>query len=173
VQRLEIKLEERQRELKKQERRIKQLKDQAGRSPDSSELQSLRDKVKHLESEAEKARERAKKAEADARRTAQKKKQQRQKQRPPATSGDGVAVDPDSVINAIEQWVESHRSDLRAVTLHVHPFTAAFLHRPVPSYQTEWFMKYYVRVHIESDASMSPLDYRFVDTRSGAVIDEG
>ena len=173
VQRLEIKLEERQRELKKQERRIKQLKDQAGRSPDSSELQSCRDKVKHLESEAEKARERAKKAEADARRTAQKKKQQRQKQRPPATSGDGVAVDPDSVINAIEQWVESHRSDLRAVTLHVHPFTAAFLHRPVPSYQTEWFMKYYVRVHIESDASMSPLDYRFVDTRSGAVIDEG
>jgi hypothetical protein len=33
-------------------------------------------------------------------------------------------------------------------------------------------MKYYVRVHIESDPSMSPLDYRFVDTRSGAVLDE-
>ena len=180
VQRLEIKLEERQRELQEQERKIKELKDQSGNEgledhPDPSEIQGLRDKVQHLEDEAKKARERARNAEKEARRKAEeRKKQQAQQtqQRPPATSGDGIAVDPDSVINAIEQWVESHRSDRRAVTLHVHPFTAAFLHRPVPSYQTEWFMKYYVRVHIESDPSMSPLDFRFVDTRSGAVLND-
>jgi ribonuclease G len=177
VQRLEIKLEERQRELKEQERKIKELKDQsengsADDRPDPSELQSLRDKVQHLEGEAKKARQRARKAERQARRKAEERKKQQSQQRPPATSGDGVAVDPESVINAIEQWVESHRSDRRAVTLHVHPFTAAFLHRPVPSYQTEWFMKYYVRVHIEPDASMSPLDFRFVDTRSGAVLND-
>ena len=181
VQRLEIKLEERQRELKEQERKIKELKDQSGNEgsgdrPDPSEVQGLRDKVQHLEDKAKKARERARKAERESRRKVEeRKKQQTQQQtqkRPPATSGDGVAVDPDSVINAIEQWVESHRSDRRAVTLHVHPFTAAFLHRPVPSYQTEWFMKYYVRVHIESDASMSPLDFRFVDARSGAVLND-
>ena len=174
VQRLEIKLEERQRELNEQERKIKELKDQSedgseDERPDPSELQSLRDKVKQLESEAKKARDRARKAETDARRKAEERKKQ---QHPPATSGDGVAVDPDRVIKAIEQWVESHRSDRRAVTLHVHPFTAAFLHRPVPSYQTEWFMKYYVRIHIEPDASMSPLDYRFVDARSGAVLND-
>ena len=173
VQRLEIKLEDRQRELNEQERKIKKLRDQsedgsADERSDSSEIQSLRDKVKQLKSEAKKARERARKAEKNKRRKAENQKQQH----PPATSGDGVVVDPDRVINAIEQWVESHRSDRRAVTLHVHPFTAAFLHRPVPSYQTEWFMKYYVRVHIEPDASMSPLDYRFVDARSGAVLND-
>jgi ribonuclease G len=174
VERLEMKLEEHRREVKQKEREIEKLrqKTEEKSGPDPSEVQSLRDKVKHLEREAREARKRAKKAESDARKSVEQASSQASSSPAPAASGDGVAVDPERVVESIEKWVESHRSDRRAVTLHVHPFTAAYLHRPVPSYQTEWFMKYYVRVHIESDPSMSPLDYRFVDTRSGAVLDE-
>jgi ribonuclease G len=169
-----MKLEEHRREVKQKEREIEKLrqKTEEKSGPDPSEVQSLRDKVKHLEREAREARKRAKKAESDARKSVEQASSQASSSPAPAASGDGVAVDPERVVESIEKWVESHRSDRRAVTLHVHPFTAAYLHRPVPSYQTEWFMKYYVRVHIESDPSMSPLDYRFVDTRSGAVLDE-
>ncbi|PEN11353.1 ribonuclease G [Longibacter salinarum] len=173
LERTEMKLEESRRQLNQKESEIEKLRekaDEGGSGPDPSELQSLRDKLKHYQREAREARKRAKKAESDARKATEKA--ETSTNRAPAASGDGVAVDPEQVVRSIEEWVEAHRSDRRAVTLHVHPFTAAFLHRPVPSYQTEWFMKYYVRVHIESDPTMSPLDYRFVDTRSGAVLEE-
>ncbi|HHP7239624.1 Rne/Rng family ribonuclease [Longibacter sp.] len=172
LQRVEMQLEESRQAVKQKEREIEKLRQKADDSsgPDESELQSLRDKLKHYQREAREAEKRAEKAEEKARNAA--KSSDAGSKTVPASSGDGVAVDPEQVVHSIEKWVESHRSDRRAVTLHVHPFTAAFLHRPVPSYQTKWFMKYYVRVHIESDPTMSPLDYRFVDTRTGSVLEE-
>jgi len=177
VERLEMKLEERRSELKKQERKIEELREAAESAPSNEnadrELQSLRDKVKALQREARAAQNRAQKAEDEARKAAETgRSEPAPSSQMPAASGDGVAVDPESVIASIERWVESHRNSRRAVTLHVHPFTAAYLHRPVPSYQTTWFMKHLVRVHIEPDATMSPVGYRFVDTETGDVIEE-
>jgi len=177
VERLEMKLEERRSELKKQERKIEELREAAESTPSNEdadrELQSLRDKVKQLQREARAAQNRAQKAEDEARKAAETgHTEPAPSSQMPAASGDGVAVDPENVIASIERWVESHRNSRRAVTLHVHPFTAAYLHRPVPSYQTTWFMKHLVRVHIEPDATMSPVGYRFVDTETGDVIEE-
>jgi len=177
VERLEMKLEERRSELKKQERKIEELREAAESAPSNEdadrELQSLRDKVKALQREARAAQNRAQKAEDEARKAAETgRSEPAPSSQMPAASGDGVAVDPENVIASIERWVESHRNSRRAVTLHVHPFTAAYLHRPVPSYQTTWFMKHLVRVHIEPDATMSPVGYRFVDTETGDVIEE-
>ena len=177
VERLEMKLEERRSELKKQERKIEELREAAESAPSNEdadrELQSLRDKVKELQREARAAQNRAQKAEDEARKAAETgRTEPAPSSQMPAASGDGVAVDPENVIASIERWVESHRSSRRAVTLHVHPFTAAYLHRPVPSYQTTWFMKHLVRVHIEPDATISPVGYRFVDTETGDVIEE-
>ncbi len=177
VERLEMKLEERRSELKKQERKIEELREAAESAPSDEdadrELQSLRDKVKELQREARAAQNRAQKAEDEARKAAETgRTEPAPSSQMPAASGDGVAVDPENVIASIERWVESHRSSRRAVTLHVHPFTAAYLHRPVPSYQTTWFMKHLVRVHIEPDATISPVGYRFVDTETGDVIEE-
>ena len=177
VERLEMKLEERRSELKKQERKIEELREAAESAPSDEdadrELQSLRDKVKELQQEARAAQNRAQKAEDEARKAAETgRTEPAPSSQMPAASGDGVAVDPENVIASIERWVESHRSSRRAVTLHVHPFTAAYLHRPVPSYQTTWFMKHLVRVHIEPDATISPVGYRFVDTETGDVIEE-
>ena len=177
VERLEMKLEERRSELKKQERKIEELREAAESAPSDEdadrELQSLRDKVKELQREARAAQNRAQKAEDEARKAAETgRTEPAPSSQMPVASGDGVAVDPENVIASIERWVESHRSSRRAVTLHVHPFTAAYLHRPVPSYQTTWFMKHLVRVHIEPDATISPVGYRFVDTETGDVIEE-
>jgi len=58
----------------------------------------------------------------------------------------------------------------RAVTLYVHPFTAAYLNRRVPTQPTRWFMKHLVRVRVEPDAEMRPMGFRFMDPRSGEDI---
>jgi len=65
-----------------------------------------------------------------------------------------------------------HKSERRAITLRVHPFTAAYLHRPVPSYPTQWFMEHLVRVHLDTDDDLSPLAYHVVDTRTGQPLVE-
>ena len=186
IQRLENRLKEREKELEQREKKLESLEEDLAdarqkpqdaeprpsrrqdESPDvtSAEVKRLREKVKQLEQKAKSARSRAAEAEQKARRESQKAAAQQ------PTSGDGAAPAHHELVDALETWVANHKGDRRAVTLHVHPFAAAFLHRPVPSYPTQWFMKHLVRVQVETDPSLSPMAYRFTDVRSGEVLDE-
>jgi ribonuclease G len=75
---------------------------------------------------------------------------------------------PSELLDELDAWVEAYKgTGGRAVTLHVHPFTAAYLNRRVPTQPTRWFMKHLVRVRVEPDPAMRPLDYRFTDPRNG------
>jgi ribonuclease G len=102
---------------------------------------------------------------------------------PRAPAGDGEAsmetpvhtptatASPTEFVEAVEQWITEHRDQHRSVTLRVHPFTAAFLRRPVPTYPTRWFMDHLVRVHLETDEDLAPLSFRVVDTQ-GELLTE-
>src|SRR5690606_23170009 len=93
-----------------------------------------------------------------------------------ATSGVNhlAAGDPAAILSEMEQWLIDYKTlgNRRAVTLRVHPFTAAYLNRKVPNHPTRWFMKHLVRVRLEMDDSVPPLSYRFVDARSGEDLTE-
>lgn len=81
-------------------------------------------------------------------------------------------IDPDELVKKMEQWITAYKAkgNGRAVVLKVHPFTAAYLNRRVPNMPTRWFMKHFVRVRVELDDKMSPLSYRFIDSRSGQDV---
>jgi ribonuclease G len=78
-------------------------------------------------------------------------------------------VDPAEILAHMEQWLVDYKTmgNRRAVTLRVHPFTAAYLNRKVPNHPTRWFMKHLIRVRLEIDDAVSPQSYRFMDARSG------
>jgi ribonuclease G len=161
IQRLEKKVEKREQEVK----RLK--KNDADDSEAQAEIQRLRDKIRSLEQEVEQAREQAQQAE----------------QTPPP-SGDGEVSPPAAPVQAsgdapsasefvetVEQWIVDHKDQHRSITLRLHPFTAAFLQRPVPTYPTRWFMNHLVRVHLEPDDGLEPLAFRVVNER-GEVLTE-
>ena len=149
-------------------------------------VEALTDKVETLEQKLETAQKKQREAEKDAEKARERAKQaEKAKERaeaatdraptPPTRNEEPAAADdadltPNELITSIEQWIVDHKSERRAITLRVHPFTAAYLHRPVPSYPTQWFMEHLVRVHLDTDAGLSPLSYHVVDTRTGQSL---
>jgi ribonuclease G len=83
-------------------------------------------------------------------------------------------VEPALLLKEMEKWVTTYKSKGRrgAVTLKVHPFTAAYLNRKVPNHPTRWFLKHRVRIRLEVDAKLDPMVYRFIEVRSGKDITE-
>ncbi len=169
-----------------------------GEEASQDELRSLRQKVQELRNEVKEQREKARRlqekaeqerARADEARTAREEADRRRDagtpsgdgrhDEPPAPKQDDPApapahetASPEALLHALETWIADHKSRRRAVTVHVHPFTAAFLNRPVPSYPTRWFMDHLVRVHLETDDRLPPLGFRIEDTRSGETLAE-
>ena len=85
-----------------------------------------------------------------------------------------ASASPDELLGEMEEWITRYKTggSRRSVTLQVHPFTAAFLNRRVPNHPTRWFMKHLVRVRLETDETLHPLAYRFLDPRSGEDVTE-
>jgi ribonuclease G len=160
IQRLEQKVEQREQE-------VERLKQEDSDDDAQKEIQRLQDKIRTLEKQVEEARTQA--------RTAKQNQQS-----PPAGDGEASAphasvqpsastASPHEFVEAVEEWITEHRGQHRSVTLRVHPFTAAFLQRPVPTYPTRWFMNHLVRVHLEPDPDLEPSAFRIVDKR-GEVL---
>jgi ribonuclease G len=80
-----------------------------------------------------------------------------------------VDADPTIVTNQIEGWLADFKKLGRRgpVNLLVHPLTAAYLLRGLPTLPTRWFMRYLVRVRIVSDKTVSPFAYLCIDPRDG------
>lgn len=83
-------------------------------------------------------------------------------------------IGPEEMVKQIEAWIQAYKaSGVRGpLALHVHPFTAAYLNRKVPTYPTRWFMKHLVRLRVESDKTMPPMTFRFLDPRSNEDLTE-
>ena len=180
IARLEQQVEQREREIKKLKQQVPASGDDASKSdaPDrSEEVQELREQVRALKDDLRKAQQRKENAEAKAKERIEQAEAAADAAAdavaaPSGGDGEAGAVRPETLVQDIEQWIADHQSERRAITLRVHPFTAAFLTRPVPSYPTRWFMDYLVRVHVESDASLSPLAYQVDEVGSGKRLTE-
>lgn len=163
-------LKQRQAEVKRLRTEVQRWKDEAQSTDGSAEeVSKLKREVSRLKRELDKATQAAEQAAADARAA------ERESDAADATTAaDDVPTGPPpaAFVDALEQWIQDYAADgnRRAVTLRVHPFTAAFLSRPVPSYPTRWFMDHLVRVHIEPDESLAPLAFHFVNPRTGQAL---
>ncbi len=156
----ERKIQRLEKEVEKREREVERLKEEDD-TPDA-EMKTLRQKIRALEDELEAAR---------AQQTAEKAETR-------SSPGDGAPAEsmevdaaPDELVEDIEQWLVAHSDTHRAVTLRVHPFVAAFLRRPVPTYTTRWFMEHLVRVHLEEDVDVPPHTFQVAD-ESGEPLPE-
>ncbi|MFP4229291.1 MAG: Rne/Rng family ribonuclease, partial [Salinivenus sp.] len=174
LRRAERRIQTLQKKVEVREREMKRLRE-ANEEQDEAEVERLRDKIQTLEEEVREAREDARRYREEA------QKYEEQAQAAPAPTGDGevagapadaaeAAPSPDAFINRLEQWITDHRGQHRAVTVRVHPFTAAFLRRPVPAYPTRWFMDHLVRVHLEADDRVPPLSFEVADAHSGETL---
>ncbi len=78
-------------------------------------------------------------------------------------------IDIATFVEKVERWIQrfKERKQGRVVHLQVHPFTAAFLTRNIPTLPTRWFLKYLIRVKIRPDEKMAPFRYRFIDPQTG------
>jgi ribonuclease G len=156
----ERKIQRLESEVEKREREVKRLKEEDD-TPDA-EVETLRQKIQSLEAELEAAR--AEQQTTDEPDTSSVSVE------PPAEVQEGAA--PEALVEEIEQWIVDHSDQHRAVTLRVHPFVAAFLRRPVPTYTTRWFMEHLVRVHLEDDPDVPPHTFRVADAQSGEPLPE-
>ena len=155
----ERKIQSLEKEVEKREREVERLREEDD-TPDE-EVTALRQKIQALEDKLEAAR---------AQQTAENAEPRSSAAEAPTASGGGDAT-PDELVDDIEQWIVAHSDTHRAVTLRVHPFVAAFLRRPVPTYTTRWFMEHLVRVHVEADTEVPPHTFQVTD-ESGAPLPE-
>lgn len=125
------------------------------------EMERLRNKVRRMGNAVEKARREAEEARAEA-------------QEAPPSSDETNLPAPEVVMERLDDWIAGYtkRGVSRALTLRVHPFTAAYLQRSLPNYPTRWFMHHLVRVRITPDATVNPLTFRFADARTGEALDD-
>ena len=173
LRRAERKIQRLEQEVQQREKKVERLKEQqedADADEKAAEAEHLREKIRHLERQVEEAREKAQASSSEP-------------EEPRTPAGDGEAstetpvhtpsttATPNEFVEAVEQWIVEHSDRHRSITLRVHPFTAAFLRRPVPTYPTRWFMNHLVRVHLEPDEDLDPLSFRVTDTQ-GELLTE-
>jgi len=75
-----------------------------------------------------------------------------------------VANDIDRDLNFIMQ---SHPKS--KLSLHVHPFLAAYFKQGLPSLQMKWFMKYYKWVQVVGANDFSVTDYKFFENNEDEI----
>jgi ribonuclease G len=170
LQQAERKIQSLQQEVKKREQEVERLrkKDSSDDGKAKKKIERMRQKIRELEQEVDEARAQAEEAKS--------------RQSAPSDNGEASAPKadvqpakefpaPDEFVETLEQWIVDHRDRHRSITLQVHPFTAAFLRRPVPTYPTRWFMEHLVRVHLETDDDLDPQSFRVVDSRGEVLAD--
>jgi len=79
-------------------------------------------------------------------------------------NGDGEIEAPISVVNRIQaDLIKLFKKDYKKITLHTHPFIAAFLTKGFPSVRSKWFIEHKKWVKIMPRDAYTYLEYRFTD----------
>jgi Rne/Rng family ribonuclease len=77
------------------------------------------------------------------------------------------------VVSHLERWLTNYRDHVqeqhrkRPILIRVHPFTAAYLQRGIPSVFTRWRFKMRLKLNLEVDDSVDPLSFTARDEKSG------
>ena len=84
-------------------------------------------------------------------------------------NGDGEIEAPISVVNRIQaDLIKLFKKDYKKITLHTHPFIAAYLTKGFPSIRSKWFLEHKKWVKIMPRDAYTYLEYRF--TKDGKEI---
>ncbi|HEA29993.1 MAG TPA: ribonuclease E/G [Leeuwenhoekiella sp.] len=81
-------------------------------------------------------------------------------------NGNGEIEAPIGVVNRIQTdliRIFKNKQDYKKITLHTHPFIAAFLTKGFPSVRSKWFLEYKKWVKIMPRDAYTYLEYRFTD----------
>ncbi len=79
-------------------------------------------------------------------------------------NGDGEIEATISVVNRIQaDLIKLFKKDYKKITLHTHPFIAAFLTKGFPSVRSKWFIEHKKWVKIMPRDAYTYLEYRFTD----------
>lgn len=79
-------------------------------------------------------------------------------------NGNGEIEAPINVVNKIQSdLIKLLKKDYKKITLHTHPFIAAFLTKGFPSARSKWFLDYKKWVKIMPRDAYTYLEYRFTD----------
>lgn len=79
-------------------------------------------------------------------------------------NGEGEIEAPISVVNRIQtDLIKLLKKDYKKITLHTHPFIAAFLMKGFPSIRSKWFLEHKKWVRIMPRDAYTYLEYRFTD----------
>ena len=137
-----------------------------------SELGQLKKALETEKKEHAAAREARDEAQEAARAARQEADTARTAALPTPPDSADAARPAEEVVDALDTWIAEHASQHAAITIRVHPFLAAFLTRAVPSYPTQWFMRHFVRVHLETDNTISPLSFAVEEPQTGKALVE-
>ncbi len=81
-------------------------------------------------------------------------------------NGNGEIEAPIGVVNRIQTdliRIFKNKEEYKKITLHTHPFIAAFLTKGFPSVRSKWFLEYKKWVKIMPRDAYTYLEYRFTD----------
>lgn len=81
-------------------------------------------------------------------------------------NGNGEIEAPIGVVNRIQTdliRIFKNKDEYKKITLHTHPFIAAFLTKGFPSVRSKWFLEYKKWVKIMPRDAYTYLEYRFTD----------
>ncbi len=81
-------------------------------------------------------------------------------------------TNPKDLISKIERWITNFKKSGRTgkVKLCVHPFTASYLQGGFPSQALRWYLRFSVRLKIESDPKVDPMTFKMFDAKSSTEI---
>ena len=81
-------------------------------------------------------------------------------------------MNPKDLISKIERWITNFKKSGRSgtVKLRVHPFTASYFRSGFPSQALRWYLRFGVRLKVESDPKVDPMSFRMFDGKSSTEI---
>ena len=90
----------------------------------------------------------------------------------PTCNGSGKIMPTILFADELDSKVKYILKDLnkKKLTVSVHPYIAAFLTKGFKSYRNKWFFQFYKWVKIESNNSLSLLEYHFFDENMEEII---
>ena len=78
----------------------------------------------------------------------------------------------DRINQTLQGIVDRKDKDLSKMSLHVHPFVAAYLKQGIPSIQMKWFMRYKKWIKIVPRDAYKYLQFNFLDLNKNTLYNE-
>ena len=89
----------------------------------------------------------------------------------PMCGGSGTVVSQDTIVTDLSMWLSKfrHSTDYRAVDIYINPYLKSYLEHGFFSIRIRWMIKYFMKINLEGDDSVSLNEFKA--TLPGSDID--